>query len=108
MPAWYGHLRDVWVSDGQIVARVDGPEGEPGVPLLSDLRPVRWHMRTVNGGTPERIPSLDALREINNAMSWGVREMSESAGTARIDYGDVRGEVWLRPATSAEIATEQK
>ncbi|MEU2099895.1 hypothetical protein AB0H47_35585 [Streptomyces globisporus] len=108
VPAWYGHLRDVWVSDGQIVARVDGPEGEPGVPLLSDLRPVRWHMRTVNGGTPERIPSLDALREINNAMSWGVREMSESAGTARIDYGDVRGEVWLRPATSAEIATEQK
>ncbi|MFD4795073.1 hypothetical protein [Streptomyces anulatus] len=112
VPAWYGHLRDVWVSDGQIVARVDGPEGEPAAPLLSDLRPVRWHMRTVNGGTPERVPSLDALREINNAMLApgrdGVREMSESAGTARIVYLDVRGEVWLRPATSAEIATEQK
>ncbi|MFI1532134.1 hypothetical protein [Streptomyces griseus] len=106
--AWYGHLRDVWVSDGQIVTRVDGPEGEPGIPLLSDLRPVRWHMRTVNGGTPERIPTLEALREINNAMSGGVREMSESAGTARIDYGDVRGEVRLRPATSGEIAMEQK
>ncbi|WP_406150705.1 hypothetical protein [Streptomyces anulatus] len=112
VPAWYGHLRDVWASDGQIVARVEGPEGEPAAPLLSDLRPVRWHMRTVNGGTPERIPSLDALREINNAMAGrgreGVREMSESAGTAQIVYRDVRGEVWLRPATSAEIATEQK
>ncbi|MEU8672683.1 hypothetical protein AB0C71_37970 [Streptomyces anulatus] len=112
VPAWYGHLRDVWISDGQVVARVEGPDGEPGVPLLSDVRPVRWHMRTVNGGTPERLPSLDALREINNAMAGrgreGVREMSESAGTARIVYRDVRGEVWLRPATSAEIATEQK
>ncbi|MFB7403437.1 hypothetical protein ACFCZR_24995 [Streptomyces rubiginosohelvolus] len=112
VPAWYGHLRDVWVSDGQIVARVDGPEGEPGVPLFSDLRPVQWHMRTVNGGTPERIPTLDALREINNAMTApgrdGVREMSASGGDARIVYRDIRGEVWLRPATSAEIATEQK
>ncbi|MFB8023576.1 hypothetical protein ACFC36_33940 [Streptomyces rubiginosohelvolus] len=111
VPAWYGHLRDVWVSDGQIVARVDGPEGEPGVPLLSDLRPVRWHMRTVNGGTPERIPTLDALREINNAMGIfreGVREMTAAAGSARIVYRDVRGEVWLRPATPAEIAMEQK
>ncbi|MCQ1581232.1 hypothetical protein [Streptomyces parvus] len=112
VPAWYGHLRDVWVSDGQIVARVDGPEGEPGVPLLSDLRPVQWHMRTVNGGTPERIPTLDALREINNAMTApgrdGVREMTAAAGSARIVYRDVRGEVWLRPATSAEIAMEQK
>ncbi|MFG3399034.1 hypothetical protein [Streptomyces parvus] len=100
------------MSDGQIVARVDGPEGEPGVPLLSDLRPVQWHMRTVNGGTPERIPTLDALREINNAMTApgrdGVREMTAAAGSARIVYRDVRGEVWLRPATSAEIAMEQK
>ncbi|MEV7297501.1 hypothetical protein AB0N79_38750 [Streptomyces microflavus] len=112
VPAWYGHLRDVWISDGQVVARVDGQEGEPGAPLLSDLRPVRWHMRTVNGGTPERIPTLDALREINNAMTApgrdGVREMSAAAGTAGIVYWDVRGEVWLRPATSAEIAMEQK
>ncbi|MGW6290330.1 hypothetical protein [Streptomyces sp. NPDC055107] len=112
VPAWYGHLRDVWLSDGQIVARVDGPEGEPGVPLLSDLRPVRWHMRTVNGGTPERIPTVDALREINNAMTApgrdGVREMSASGGDARIVYRDVRGEVWLRPAKPGEIATEQK
>ncbi|MEU3708367.1 hypothetical protein AB0E82_39525 [Streptomyces anulatus] len=112
VPAWYGHLRDVWISDGQIVARVQGPEGEPAAPLLSDLRPVRWHMRTVNGGTPERIPTLDALREINHAMTRegqkSVRRMSASGGDAQIEYKDVRGQVWLRPATAAEIATEQK
>ncbi|MFD8118690.1 hypothetical protein [Streptomyces microflavus] len=111
-PSGYGYLRDAWLSDGQVVAAVEGEDGKREVPLLSDLRPLRWHMRTVNGGTPERIPTLDALREINNAMTGegrkGVREMSASGGDARIVYRDVRGEVWLRPATSGEIATEQK
>lgn len=111
-PSGYGYLRDAWLSDGQVVAAVEGEDGKRDVPLLSDLRPLRWHMRTVNGGTPERIPTLDALREINNAMTGegrkGVREMSASGGDARIVYRDVRGEVWLRPATSGEIAMEQK
>lgn len=111
-PAGYGYLRDAWLSGGQVVAAVEGEDGKREVPLLSDLRPLRWHMRTVNGGTPERIPTLDALREINNAMTGegrkGVREMSATGGDARIVYRDVRGEVWLRPATSAEIAMEQK
>ncbi|MEU9495781.1 hypothetical protein AB0D73_28890 [Streptomyces sp. NPDC048215] len=111
-PGRYGYLRDAWLSDGQVVAAVEGEDGQRDVPLLSDLRPLHWHMRTVNGGTPERIPTLDALREINNAMLGegrkGVREMSASGGDARIVYRDVRGEVWLRPATSAEIAMEQK
>ncbi|MCD9904257.1 hypothetical protein LUR56_37935 [Streptomyces sp. MT29] len=112
VPGAYGHLRDVWASDGQIVASVEGPEGERATPLLSDLRPLRWHMRTMNGGTPERIPTLDALREINNAMTGegrkGVQEMSASGSEARIVYRGARGEVWLRPATAAEIAMEQK
>ncbi|MFJ8763184.1 hypothetical protein [Streptomyces cyaneofuscatus] len=112
VPGAYGHLRDVWASDGQIVASVEGPEGERATPLLSDLRPLRWHMRTMNGGTPERIPTLDALREINNAMTdegrKGVQEMSASGSEARIVYRGARGEVWLRPATAAEIAMEQK
>ncbi|XXZ47537.1 hypothetical protein AAGT00_00875 (plasmid) [Streptomyces cavourensis] len=111
-PAGYGYLRDAWLSGGQVVAAVEGEDGKRDVPLLSDLRPLRWHMRTVNGGTPERIPTLDALREINYAMMGEgrkvVREMSATGGDARILYGDVRGEVWLRPATSAEIAMEQK
>lgn len=111
-PSGYGYLRDAWLSDGQVVAAVEGEDGKRDVPLLSDLRPLLWHMRTVNGGTPERIPTLKALREINNAMMGegrkGVREISASGGDARIVYRDVRGEVWLRPATSAEIAMEQK
>ncbi|MEW1761643.1 hypothetical protein AB0393_34735 [Streptomyces cyaneofuscatus] len=111
-PAGYGYLRDAWLSGGQVVAAVEGEDGKREVPLLSDLRPLRWHMRTMNGGTPERIPTLDALREINNAMLGegrkNVREMSATGGDARIVYRDVRGEVWLRPATSAEIAMEQK
>ncbi|MFE6185554.1 hypothetical protein ACFQ6U_14115 [Streptomyces sp. NPDC056465] len=111
-PAGYGHLRDAWLSGGQVVAAVEGEDGTRNVPLLSDLRPLLWHMRTVNGGTPERIPTLDALREINNAMMGegrkGVREMSASGGDARIVYRDVQGEVWLRPATPGEIAMEQK
>lgn len=72
----------------------------------------RFHMRTVNGGTPERIPSADARQEMDNAMmppgKRAVREMSASHGHARIVYRDNRGEVLLRPATSAETAAEQK
>ncbi|MCX4681671.1 hypothetical protein OG413_41455 [Streptomyces sp. NBC_01433] len=112
VPGGYGYLRVVWAADGQACAAVEGLGGERHAPLLSDLRPLRWHMRMMNRGTPERIPSPEALREINNAMMGegrkAVREMSESAGTARIVYRDVRGEVWLTPATAAQVATEQK
>jgi hypothetical protein len=65
-------------------------------------------MRTVNGGTPERIESRKAMAEIDNAMmlpgSRAVRSMSASGSRARIEYRDNRGVVELRPATAAEIA----
>ncbi|MEV7512124.1 hypothetical protein AB0O57_29625 [Streptomyces sp. NPDC091201] len=74
--------------------------------------PQLFHMRTVNGGTPERIDSKAALREINNAMmnpgKDGVREMSEGDSGARIVYKGVRGVVELRPATREEAAAVVK
>ncbi|MFE0063078.1 hypothetical protein [Streptomyces sp. NPDC059003] len=62
--------------------------------------PQRLHMRTVNDGTTEVIPTRDALAEINHAMmdgKGGVREMSASRSSARIVYKDNRGTVELRP-----------
>ncbi|MFJ4988679.1 hypothetical protein ACIP9H_33380 [Streptomyces sp. NPDC088732] len=71
-----------------------------------------FHMRTVNGGTPERIPTADALAEMNNAMMQpgkrAVRTMSAAHSEARIVYKDNRGEVLLRPATSAEADMDVK
>ncbi|MGX1268000.1 hypothetical protein [Streptomyces phaeoluteigriseus] len=62
----------------------------------------RLHVRTVNGGAPEIIPTRDALAEINAAMMQpgkkAVRQMSESRGHSRIVYKDpARGTVDLRP-----------
>lgn len=71
-----------------------------------------FHMRTVNGGTPEPVHTAKALTEINNAMmlpgSKAVRSMSAAGSRARIEYKDNRGVVELRPATSAEMAQEWK
>lgn len=72
----------------------------------------RFHMRTVNGGTPERIESRKAMTEIDNAMMLpgkkAVRSMSAVGSRARIEYKDNRGVVELRPATAAEVAEEWK
>ncbi|MFE7072631.1 hypothetical protein ACFU96_21370 [Streptomyces sp. NPDC057620] len=66
----------------------------------------RFHMRSVNGGTPERISSTEAVAEMNSAQMEGrrhVREMSASGSSARIVYKDPeRGTVLLRPATPEE------
>ncbi|MFD4247302.1 hypothetical protein ACFWP3_37800 [Streptomyces sp. NPDC058525] len=74
--------------------------------------PQVFHMRTVNGGTPERIDSSKAMREISNAQmkpgKQAVREMSASGRSARILYRDVRGEVVLRPATEDEARATVK
>ncbi|MGA5453849.1 hypothetical protein ACPCVO_45270 [Streptomyces umbrinus] len=83
------------------------------VPAEHAAAPVaRFHMRTVNGGTPERIPTSDAVREMSNAqMKPGrkaVRTASISRSHARIEYRDNRGIVELRPATSEESAMEPK
>ncbi|MEU6680850.1 hypothetical protein [Streptomyces sp. NPDC046925] len=68
----------------------------------------RFHMRTVNGGTPERIPTARALAEINEAMMGDgrkqVKEMSAAGSRAHIWYKDGRGKVELRPASHAETA----
>ncbi|MFE2184154.1 hypothetical protein [Streptomyces sp. NPDC059455] len=68
----------------------------------------RKHVRTVDGGTPEIIPTRDALAEINTAMMEGkhdVREMSAARSSARIVYKDpARGTVKLRPATAEGLS----
>jgi hypothetical protein len=79
------------------------------VPAEHAAAPVaRFHMRTVNGGTPERVPTSDAVREMSNAqMKPGrkaVRTASISRSHARIEYRDDRGVVELRPATAEECA----
>ncbi|MCX5182583.1 hypothetical protein [Streptomyces sp. NBC_00268] len=89
------------------------PAQTAGTPALAEeQRPERFHMRTVNGGTPERIPSADARHEMNNAMMQpgkrAVRTMSAGHSTARIVYKDNRGEVLLRPATPEEAAMDVK
>ncbi|MEU9783618.1 hypothetical protein AB0H92_22085 [Streptomyces phaeochromogenes] len=70
----------------------------------------RFHMRTVNGGTPERISSSEAVAEMNYAQMEGkrhVREMSAARSSARIVYKDPeRGTVLLRPATPEESAPQ--
>ncbi|NML55093.1 hypothetical protein HHL19_35810 [Streptomyces sp. R302] len=61
----------------------------------------RQHLRIVNGGTPQLIPTPEALAEINHAMMGGksdVRRMSASRDEAFISYKDpARGTVILRP-----------
>ncbi|WP_461061231.1 hypothetical protein [Streptomyces pseudoechinosporeus] len=69
----------------------------------------RKHVRIANGGTPEVIPTRDALAEMNTAQMEGkrdVREMSSARSSACIVYRDERGTVELRPATDEEIAAE--
>ncbi|MFF1600738.1 hypothetical protein ACFVYV_25070 [Streptomyces mirabilis] len=92
-----------------------GVEGGPGEIVFTFRRRTeeqRMHVRTVNGGTPEIIPTRTALDEINAAMMQpgkrAVREMSAKGSHARIAYKDVRGEVTLRPATAEEAAADIK
>ncbi|MFI5990348.1 hypothetical protein ACIBAC_00640 [Streptomyces sp. NPDC051362] len=69
----------------------------------------RMHVRTVDGGEPELIPTREALAEMNTAMMEGkrdVREMSSSQSTARITYRDGRT-VDLRPAHSGDTLAVQ-
>ncbi|MER6616357.1 hypothetical protein [Streptomyces xantholiticus] len=70
----------------------------------------RKHVRIVNGGTPEVIPTRAALAEINHAMMDGkrdVREMSEGRGNARIVYRDGRT-VELRPLEKGHTPAVQE
>ncbi|MFM9629780.1 MULTISPECIES: hypothetical protein [Streptomyces] len=83
------------------------------VPAEHAAAPVaRFHMRTVNGGTPERIPTRQAVAEMTNAQMLpgrrAVRTASIGHSQARIEYKDNRGVVLLRPATSEESAAEIK
>ncbi|MGV9509377.1 hypothetical protein ACWDQZ_27630 [Streptomyces tendae] len=85
--------------------RTPRPESAPAVPAAADDRK---HVRIVDGGTPQVIPTRDALDEMNHAMMGGkrhVREMSHARSWARIVYKDrERGTVELRPATPEDLA----
>ncbi|MCG8971834.1 hypothetical protein [Streptomyces sp. CL12-4] len=66
-----------------------------------------YAMRTVNGGTPERIELEAARREARWAAEEGrdgVRSLSGEGDVVTIMYTDVRGLVELRPATAEEAA----
>ncbi|MER7952018.1 hypothetical protein ABTY59_31970 [Streptomyces sp. NPDC096079] len=86
---------------------------------VTDLAGNGYHMRTVNGGTPERIRSPKAVQEVDYAREQGRLQRAaggfdaytrppvevipgEDGHSVRIDYHDVRGVVELRPATGAE------
>lgn len=66
------------------------------------------HMRTVNGGTPERIRSPKAVQEVEYArvleLAGAPVEVTpgKDGHSVRIDYHDVRGTVELRPTTGPE------
>jgi hypothetical protein len=82
-----------------------------------------YYIRIVNGGTPERVTSEDAVREAvtahmqreeqqrrarRNAFDGVPMEIDAQGSRARIDYHDVRGVVELRPATATEAAMDVK
>ncbi|NML55092.1 hypothetical protein HHL19_35815 [Streptomyces sp. R302] len=86
---------------------------------VTDLAGNGYHMRTVNGGTPERIRSPKAVQEVNYARELGKIQraaggfdlytrppveviLGEDGHSVRIDYHGVQGVVELRPATGAE------
>lgn len=64
------------------------------------------HVRIVNGGTPQLIPTREALDEMNAAtignLRKDVRQMYANGGRAHIEYRDGRT-VDLRPATEADL-----
>lgn len=97
-------------ADGGIVCDTRRYVPMPSAPAEETPAPAeeRMHVRIVDGGTPEIIPTRDALAEINLAMMEGkrdVREMSAARSTARIVYKDSeRGTVELSPATAEDLA----
>ena len=130
----FGHARDVdpdWPVDAErdailalrtfrdrLTANANGPFKELSMSTAganhstTSKEHERFHMRIANGGTPERVESGKALREINNAMMGEgrkpVREMSAAGGWASIVYNDLRGRIELRPATVDEAASPWK
>lgn len=88
--------------------RTPRPESAPAAPAAPAAADDRKHVRIVDGGTPQVIPTRDALDEMNYAMMGGkrhVREMSQARSWARIVYRDrERGTVELRPATPEDLA----
>ncbi|MBZ6253671.1 hypothetical protein KVH27_35570 [Streptomyces olivaceus] len=78
-------------------------------PVATSPADDRKHVRIVDGGTPQVIPTRDALDEMNHAMMSGqhnVREMTHARSRARIVYKDrERGTVELRPATPEDLAS---
>ncbi|MFE0063312.1 hypothetical protein [Streptomyces sp. NPDC059003] len=65
-------------------------------------QPAAHAMRTVNGGTPERIELTQACHEVRQAIAQegrtGVRALSNADEEVTIIYSDVRGVVKLRAA----------
>ncbi|MFG2986166.1 hypothetical protein ACGFYQ_33780 [Streptomyces sp. NPDC048258] len=107
------HVRTV-VSNLRVKQKpfTQGPDGTIHVEDRAYVPLRRFHMRIVNGGTPERVETRAALDEINNAMmvpgKQAVREMSAAGSRARIVYKGIRGTVLLRPATAEEAAATVK
>ncbi|MGW4087025.1 hypothetical protein ACWEGS_28735 [Streptomyces sp. NPDC004822] len=100
-------------TDGAIVIenRRYVPQTAPAAEQPAPAAEERQHIRTVNGGTPQLIPTRDALAEINAAMMGPgkreVRSMSEARGHARIVYRDGRT-VDLRSATDGTAPAVQE
>ncbi|WP_432156068.1 hypothetical protein [Streptomyces sp. bgisy153] len=61
-------------------------------------------MRSVNGGTPRRVPARAALNEIDAALDDGVLVEDLPGGAAALPFRDRRGRIELRPATAEESA----
>ncbi|MFK0142519.1 hypothetical protein [Streptomyces murinus] len=81
--------RGLWQRAGrrspQQLARVQGP-----------------FMRSVNGGTPRRVPAAAALGEIEAALDDGVLVEDLPGGAFAVPFRDRRGWVELRPAVAEE------
>ncbi|WP_446046396.1 hypothetical protein [Streptomyces olivaceus] len=63
-----------------------------------------YFMRSVNGGTPRRVPARAALGEIEAALDDGVLVEYLPGEAALLPFHDRRGRIEVRPATAEESA----
>ncbi|MFF8994440.1 hypothetical protein ACF09H_31860 [Streptomyces sp. NPDC014983] len=103
---WWGSDDDFMCPDGE---RQHAPRGlwQQRTDRRSPQQLVAaqgFFMCSVNGGTPQRLPAIVALGEVEAALDDGVLVENLPGGAFAIPFRDRRGRIELRPATAEECA----